>query len=107
MEKKEAQDQEFHFLATSVAEWISTTESRTLPDVVAWMDKAGYPYTLFMVPGHWNSNYTINFYTPQVEGTVRLGHFLPPAERKKEAKRIEKERSLRLDKELWGMAQQT
>ena len=97
---------EVHFLATSVAEWISTTDSRTLPDVIAWMDKAGYPYTLFMVPGHWKSNYTINFYTPQVEGTVVLGHFKAPAERKKEAKRIEKERSQRLDKELWGMAQQ-
>lgn len=101
------QQNEVHFLATSVAEWISTTDSRTLPDIVQWMDKAGYPYTLFMVPGHWNSNYTINFYTPQVEGTVVLGHFLPPAERKKEARRIEKERNAKVNEAVWGMAQQT
>lgn len=77
---------EVHFLATSVAEWISTTDTRTLPDVIQWMDKAGYPYTLFMVPGRWDSNYTINHYRPQVEGTAVLGHFKPPAERKKEAR---------------------
>ena len=98
-------EQEYHFLATSVAEWISTTDSRTLPDIIQWMDKAGYPYTLFMVPGHWNSNYTINFYTPQVEGTAVLGHFKPPAERKAEAKRIEKERDLKIDAKVWGKAQ--
>ena len=102
---KEEKGQEVHFLATSVAEWISTTDSRTLPDIIQWMDKAGYPYTLFMVPGHWNSNYTINFYTPQVEGTVVLGHFLAPADRKKEAKRIERERSLKIDAKVWGKAQ--
>ena len=96
---------EMHFLATSVAEWISITDCRTLPDVIAHMDNAGYPYTLFMVPGHWNSNYTINFYTPQVEGTVVLGHFLAPADRKKEAKRIERERSLKIDAKVWGKAQ--
>lgn len=101
-EKAEAELKEFHFFASSVADWIVTTESRTLPDLIAWMDKAGYPYSLWMVPGHWDSNYRIEWYAPQVEGAKYLGHFKTPAERKKEARAIERARSIRINAKVWG-----
>ena len=84
-EKAEAELKEFHFFASSVADWIVTTESRTLPDLIAWMDKAGYPYSLWMVPGHWDSNYRIEWYAPQVEGAKYLGHFTPKKAKAKKA----------------------
>lgn len=102
--KKQSKDQGFHFFASSVADWIVTTESRTLPDLIAWMDKAGYPYSLWMVPGHWDTNYRIECYAPQVEGAKHLGHFKAPADRKKEAREIERARSARIDAKVWGDA---
>jgi hypothetical protein len=87
---KENHSEEFHFFASSVADWIVTTDTRTLPDLIEFMDKAGYPYSLWMVPGNWDSNYEIKWYAPQVEGAKFLGHFKAPKERRKEAKQCEK-----------------
>lgn len=79
-------EQEYHFFASSVAEWITSKEGeRELPEVLAWMEKAGYPYSLWMVPGAWDSNYEIKWYAPQVKGTIFLGHFTPKKAKAKKA----------------------
>jgi hypothetical protein len=90
---KENHSEEFHFFASSVADWIVTTDTRTLPDLIEFMDKAGYPYSLWMVPGNWDSHYEIKWYAPQVEEAKFLGHFKAPKERRKEAKQCEKARA--------------
>lgn len=89
----EDQTKDFHFFASSVADWIVTTGTRTLPDLTEFMDKAGYPYSVWMVPVNWNVNYEIKWYAPQVEGAKFLGHFQPPKERRKEARLLEKNRA--------------
>ena len=88
----------FHFFASSVAEWIATTNRRELPDLIEYMEKAGYAYTLWMVPGPWSMNYEIKHYTPQVEGAQLLGHFAPKNVRKKKYKEMEN----KIDAMVWG-----
>ncbi len=68
---------QFHFFASNVATWIVTTDERTLPDVIRYMEQDSYIYSLFMVPGAWDSNYEIRHYAPQVEGAMLLGTFTP------------------------------
>lgn len=89
---------EFHFFASSVAEWIATTNRRELPDLIEYMEKAGYAYTLWLVPGPWTMNYEIKHYAPQVEGAQVIGHYAPKKERLKKYKQIEK----RIDEQVWG-----
>ena len=67
----------FHFFASSVATWVTTTDKRTLPDVIELMEDEGYIYSLFLVPGSWESDYQIRHYAPQVDGAVILGTFTP------------------------------
>jgi hypothetical protein len=74
---------EFHFFAANVATWIATTDERTLPDVIRYMEQDDYIYSLFMVPGKWDSDYEIRHYAPQVEGTVLIGTYTPPNHRTK------------------------
>ena len=64
-----------HFFASSAATWATTTPERTLSDLLKLMEKEGYPFGLFHVPVQWDTNYEINWYQPQVEGTVYLGTF--------------------------------
>ena len=64
-----------HFFASSVADWITTTPDRSLSFILQYMENANYPFNLFYVPAPWDSNYEINFYQPQVEGTQWLGYF--------------------------------
>lgn len=68
---------DFHFFASNVATWVTTTENRTLPQVIELMESEGYIYSLFLVPGHWDSNYEIRHYAPQAEGAMLLGTFTP------------------------------
>jgi hypothetical protein len=70
-------NKEFHFFASSVATWVTTTDNRTLPDVIELMEGESYIYSLFLVPGAWDSNYEIRHYAPQVEGAMILGTFTP------------------------------
>ncbi len=70
-------NKEFHFFASSVATWVTTTDHRTLPDVIELMEGESYIYSLFLVPGAWDSNYEIRHYAPQVEGAILLGTFTP------------------------------
>jgi hypothetical protein len=64
-----------HFFASSVATWVTTTPERTLKDLLTHMEKEGYPFNLFHVPVPYDTDYTINMYQPQVEGTLYLGFF--------------------------------
>ena len=64
--------QPFHFYASNAGTW------RVDNDVVNLIkemktDKLGF--TLCYVPLPIDSNYEINFYTPQVEGIVYLGYY--------------------------------
>lgn len=93
---------DFHFFASSVAEWISTRDTRELPDLIAWMDKAGFPYSVWLVPGRWTAYYEIKHYAPQVEGAQLLGTFDPPGDRKKKHREIEKNTNKKLDAQLWA-----
>jgi hypothetical protein len=89
---------QFHFFASSLAEWIATTNRRELPDLIEYMEKTGYAYTLWLVPGPWSMNYEIKHYTPQVEGVQLLGHFEPKNVRKKKYREIED----KIDKMVWS-----
>ena len=66
---------DFHFFASSVADWVTTTEERDLREVMYLMDKFGYDYNLFYVPVRFDQNYEIKMYQPQVEGSIWLGHY--------------------------------
>ena len=64
-----------HFYASSVADWVTTNDTRDLRELLKMMDKFGYPYNLFLVPLPHTANYEIRRYQPQVEGTQWLGFF--------------------------------
>ena len=64
-----------HFYASSVAQWATTNEERDLRQLLKLMDKDGYAYNLFLVPGKHTDPYEIAMYQPQVKGTQWLGHF--------------------------------
>jgi hypothetical protein len=66
-----------HFYASSVSTWITTTPERTLKEVLAHMEKEGYPFNLFHVPVPYDATYPIKLYQPQVEGTLYIGFFEP------------------------------
>jgi len=67
-----------HFYASSVAQWATTTDTRDLPALLDLMNKDGYTYNLFRVPGSHNAEYDIKMYQPQVEGAEWLGTFTLP-----------------------------
>ena len=85
MTEQYKQPQDIHFFASSVATWVTTTDTRTLPEVIELMESEGYPYSLFLVPGHWDTNYQIRHYAPQVEGARILGTFTPKKSKIKKA----------------------
>jgi len=72
---------EFHYLVTNVFEWQSGTDLHAL---MKRFDKHGYTYWVWYVPGDdATTNYSINFYQPQVEGAFVLAE----VEKKVKAKR--------------------
>jgi hypothetical protein len=71
-----------HFYASSAAQWATTNETRDLRALLKLMDKDGYNYNLFLVPGKHTDSYEIKMYQPQVEGTQWLGNFEVKAKRK-------------------------
>ena len=86
MKEQYKQPEDIHFFASSVATWVSTRgQDRTLPEVIKMMEDEGYPYSVWMVPGHWDSHYEIRHYAPQVEGAQILGTFTPKKSRVKKA----------------------
>lgn len=64
-----------HFYASSVAQWATTNEERDLRALLKLMDKDGYSYNLFLVPGKHTDDYEIAMYQPMVKGTQYLGHY--------------------------------
>lgn len=65
----------YHFYASSVAQWATTNDKRDLRQLLKLMDKDGYSYNLFLVPGTHDSAYEIAMYQPQVKGTQWLGFY--------------------------------
>lgn len=65
-----------HFFAASAATWAVTNEERDLQALLKLMDKERLAYNLYMVPCKHDTPYEIEWYQPQVEGTVHLGTFL-------------------------------
>ena len=73
-----------HFFAASAMQWATTNETRDLPALLDLMNKDGYTYNLFRVPVPHTTDYDINMFQPQVEGTEWLGTFtLPKAKAKR------------------------
>ena len=72
-----------HFFAASAFQWATTNEERDLPALLELMDKDGYSYHLFLVPIPHTTDYEINMYQPQVEGTEYLGTFTLPKKGRK------------------------
>lgn len=85
MKKEQNEIQDFHFFASSVATWVTTTDTRTLPEMIELMEKEGYPYSVFLVPGSWDADYEIKWYVPQVEGVAMVGTYTPKKSRAKKA----------------------
>ena len=65
----------YHFFASSVAQWATTNDKRDLRQLLKLMDKDGYPYNLFLVPGSHEALYDIKMYQPQVADTQWLGFY--------------------------------
>jgi hypothetical protein len=64
-----------HFFAASALTWATTTDERTLQDLLKRMDKERMTYNLYLVPVKYDTDYDIKMYQPQVEGTQWLGTF--------------------------------
>jgi hypothetical protein len=66
---------DFHFFAASAATWRVTNDKVDLRQLLRSMDKEGRGYNLFLVPCKHDAEYDINWYQPQVAGTVWLGTY--------------------------------
>lgn len=64
-----------HFFAASALDWATTTPDRDLQALLKLMDKQRNTYNLYLVPVPHDTPYEINFYQPQVEGTMHLDTF--------------------------------
>lgn len=64
-----------HFFAASALDWATTTPDRDLQALLKLMDKQRNTYNLYLVPTPHDTPYEINFYQPQVEGTMHLDTF--------------------------------
>ena len=60
----------FHYYASSAAEWAKTSDKCDLAALRERMLKAGFPFDIYKVPGHWSSDYTIENGAPKVAGAV-------------------------------------
>lgn len=74
-----------HVFISSVATWGTTTDNRSLADLIKIFEDEGYDYSVFVVPLHHSENYRIEWYAPQVEGTVYAGTFTPKKSKRKRA----------------------
>jgi hypothetical protein len=73
---------ESHFYASSVAQWATTTDKRDLRALLKLMDKDGYGYNLFLVPGAHDAVYEIKMYQPMVDGVQWLGYYAAKGKKK-------------------------
>ena len=72
-------EQPHHFYASSFCTWKTDSDMR---NVINYMEKEGYEYTLWYVPTDNKAEYEIRYYAPQVEGAFVLGTFTPKKKRK-------------------------
>jgi len=80
MKKKSAEKQpvdQFHFYASSAAQWFTTTPERDLRRLLRKMDKLGNDYNLWLVPLPPDAVYKISNYQPMVQGITFLGQYSP------------------------------
>ena len=64
-----------HFFAASALDWATTTDELNLQALLKLMDKQRNTYNLYLVPIPHDTPYEINFYQPQVKGTMHLDTF--------------------------------
>lgn len=64
-----------HIFAASAATWATTNDKRDLQQLIKMMDKEKLAYSLYLVPCANDAEYEINWFAPQVEGTLHLGTF--------------------------------
>ncbi len=64
-----------HFFAASAATWATTNDERNLQQLLKLMDREQLAYNLYLVPVSHDTDYDINWFQPQVEGTQHLGTF--------------------------------
>ncbi len=64
-----------HFFAASAATWATTNDERNLQQLLKLMDREKLAYNLYLVPVSHDTDYEINWFQPQVEGTQHLGTF--------------------------------
>jgi len=64
-----------HFFAASAFDWCASTPTRDLREVISIMEKYNHSYNLYLVPVSHDTDYEINWFQPQVEGTQWLGFF--------------------------------
>jgi hypothetical protein len=64
-----------HIFAASAATWATTNDERDLQSLLKLMDKEKLNYNLYLVPCKHDAEYEINWFQPQVEGTMHLGTF--------------------------------
>lgn len=69
---KNRKDEVHHFFVSSVATWKVGYDVASLIDT---LKREGYPFNVFMVPGPVESDYRIESYAPQAEGTVWVGFY--------------------------------
>jgi hypothetical protein len=81
MDQSNEAQENFHFYASSVSQWMTTNPTRDIRQLLRAMDKDGYEYTLFYVPLKHDAPYKISRYEPVVEGVVWLGNYKPNAKR--------------------------
>ncbi len=80
---------DFHFFAASAFDWGITTEERDLPALIKLMTDFGHDFNLWLVPCSSEKIYEINWFAPQVEGSVVVGEF--PVTKKSRAKKHARE----------------
>lgn len=64
-----------HFFAASATTWATTNDERNLQQLLKLMDREKLAYNLYLVPVSHDTDYDINWFQPQVEGTQWLGTF--------------------------------
>ena len=65
----------FHIYASSIAQWMTTTPTRDLREVIRMMELDKRHYQLWYVPLPHNSTYSIRCYAPMVDGVIFLGNY--------------------------------
>lgn len=61
-----------HFFASSLGEWRVGYDLATL---IAAMKRGKLPFNVYLVPGPKDAHYNIEWYCPQVDGTIFLAFY--------------------------------